>query len=246
MDRTTSKNINKENLPQEIPVFQLSINHGKNIQNGEYAYFVYLENEFTTNKMSDPDIQILSNTTSLQATATKDEKIITAVFFDTNSELTTNRGKIKVSEPSIILVEEHETFWSIAITDPTMNSELTSIDLYSTIDFNNKLEGALEEWEKFTIQLPKDEESGKPTILKINNSDSIQYKKNFDNQSLLTITSNGFTVSEDAFVRIFTLTGQTIKTINAHAGQFISIRKKGIYILKATNVTKSITVQAIF
>ena len=44
-------NKKKENISQEIPIFQLSINNGKNIQNGEYAYIVYLENEFTTNKM---------------------------------------------------------------------------------------------------------------------------------------------------------------------------------------------------
>ena len=44
-------NKKKENISQEIPIFQLSINHGKNIQNGEYAYIVYLENEFTTNKI---------------------------------------------------------------------------------------------------------------------------------------------------------------------------------------------------
>ena len=51
MERTKSKQQKKENISQEIPIFQFSINHGKNIQNGEYAYIVYLENEFTTNKM---------------------------------------------------------------------------------------------------------------------------------------------------------------------------------------------------
>ena len=162
------KNKKKKNLPQEIPVFQLSINHGKNIQNGKYAYFVYLENEFTTKKMSDPDLQILSNTTSLQAAATKDEKVITAVFFDTKSELNTKRGKIKVSAPAIILAEEHETHWSIAITDPTMDPKLTSIDVYATIAFKNEKENSSKEWKKITIQLPKGKDLGKPTILKIN------------------------------------------------------------------------------
>ena len=65
----------------------------------------------------------------LQATVTKNEKIITAIFFDNNSQLTTKRGKIKVSAPSIIAAEEHETYWSIAITDPTMDHKLGFIDV---------------------------------------------------------------------------------------------------------------------
>ena len=162
--------INKKikNLPKEIPVFQLSINHGKNIENGKYAYFVYLENNFSTKKMSNPNFVILSNTRSIQAMSTKDERVISAVFYDDKQKLHTKRGLVQVSAPAIVLLEEHDSYWSICVTDPHMNPELKSIDLFTTINLRNPHKSSLIRPEKLTIQLSKDAKLGKPVIYKIN------------------------------------------------------------------------------
>lgn len=67
-----------------------------------------------------------------------------------------------------------------------------------------------------------------------------------DVKSTLKITKNGFTVTEKAFVRVISLNGKTLKTINVRAGQFVPINKKGVCIIQITTPTISFTVKAIF
>ena len=67
-----------------------------------------------------------------------------------------------------------------------------------------------------------------------------------DVSSLLTIYSNGFMSTQDAFVRVITLTGQVLKTINVRAGQYVSIKYTGICVLQYRTATTSGAVKAFF
>ena len=113
--------------------FSIGIDHGKEINDGKYAYFVYLENEFSKRKMKKPNLKILSNTTKLQAASTKNENIISAVFYDNNSILSTKKGQIKVSVPAVIMLEENKNSWNLSVTDPTMDKNLKTIEVNTTI-----------------------------------------------------------------------------------------------------------------
>ncbi|TVZ55014.1 polysaccharide lyase family 8-like protein [Lutibacter sp. Hel_I_33_5] len=159
-------NKKRKDLPKNIDIFQLAINHGQNITNGTYGYLVYFGDEKPQQAFNNQTIKVLSNTTKLQAAATKNKEIIGAVFYDKSEELVIDANwKITTSAPSSLLLEKERNGYKITVTDAEMNKNLTSIKLKSTVEFkgNNVLKEG--NWFTITIDLPKGELLGKPATV---------------------------------------------------------------------------------
>lgn len=99
--KTNWKDMNAQNnIPdEEVEIFEISIDHGKNITNGTYAYVVECSGE-VPQKLP----EILENSTKIQAAQSPDGLTIGAIFFDSSATLNSSLGKIMVDKPCALLV----------------------------------------------------------------------------------------------------------------------------------------------
>ncbi len=143
---------NKKNCPSSVNIFQLWINHGRKFKNDRYGYIVGLgkaDNDFAS-------LKVISNNTHLQAVKSRDNKIITAVFFDAKSAFKVGSKIIRVSAPCVLMIEiddeKRKTY--VSVTDARMNTRL------------NKIGVAIGD-RKMSIPLPKEPNRGRPRSVTI-------------------------------------------------------------------------------
>jgi hypothetical protein len=148
--KMNKSNENLKNLPTEVDILRLWINHGQKPENATYGYVVYAGK---VNVPSELPFTVLKNDTNVQAIQTADLKTVEAVFYKPGS-LICSGVFLTVSDPCVLLFESNSENYSIAIQDPTMNINLKQI----TLSIGRK---------KHVVDLPQGEFAGHQTVFKI-------------------------------------------------------------------------------
>jgi hyaluronate lyase len=116
-----------------------NIEHGKNPVDASYAYAIipYATEERLNSYHANADVEIISNTTALQAVREKNLCITGYVFHEAGS-----CEGIEISEAAILVVKEKDGKLSMRITDPTHELKSATIVInkpLSLIDAHKKL-----------------------------------------------------------------------------------------------------------
>ena len=104
--------------------FELWFSHGKNPSDGTYAY-VLLPNtnaEQTAEYAKKPEIDILSNTASVQCVYDKKSKTKVFVFYEA-----AEFDGISVSKPMLVMLREENGKYTAAASDPTQKTETAEL-----------------------------------------------------------------------------------------------------------------------
>lgn len=133
----------------EIAMFQMTIDHGREVDGGTYAYVVQTDGN-TNAKLP----IVLSNTTQLQAAESADSQSIGAVFFDPKTVLKCKLGNFKVSAPCVMLLETVKDGYLLSVSDAEMNPKLSVLNIQTP-------------WGEKQIQLPQGALSGSAVSIKI-------------------------------------------------------------------------------
>ena len=140
--KRNASNKNKKDLPGQVDVFRLWIDHSQKPVNDTYGYVVYAGDKDPAMELP---FEVLRNDTMIQAAICKDESVLGAVFYRENAKLEKSGIELSVSAPCVLLIERTETGRQLSITDPTMNQNLKEI----VVTYNGKvipvklLQGAL-------------------------------------------------------------------------------------------------------
>jgi hypothetical protein len=178
-----------------LPMMQLQIDHGKTVTNGTY---VYLVNAAGTVPSQLP--VIISNTTSLQATAAADSSVIGGVFYDTTQGISYGKYSYKLSSPAAFLIENYNSdSISVTVTDATMNSALTTMTLTTTLPISGTNVTMSGNNYILSVALPKGELCGSPATVKVKRLKSIT-ALNQPVDEMLRYSINGRTVSFSSVV----------------------------------------------
>lgn len=131
----------------EIGIFEMSIDHGREVKDGTCAYLI----ECRAPGEAQP--KILSNTPALQAAESADGHTAGAVFHDPRSVLVTSRGTFGVSAPCALLVEYAPDRIRLTVADARMDSALDTVVV--TTPFGGKI----------AVDMPSEPYRGKPATL---------------------------------------------------------------------------------
>ena len=146
-----------------MPMMQLQIDHGKTVSNGTY---IYLVNAAGVVPSALP--KIISNTTSIQATAAADSSVIGAIFFDNLQGFTFGNYTYKLSSPAALLVENYNSdSLSVTVTDATMDSTLNSITLTTTLPVSGINVTKVGNNYNVVVPMPQGELCGSPATIKV-------------------------------------------------------------------------------
>lgn len=137
-------------VPTSVEMLRLWADHGQKPVNNTYGYVVYTGKD---NVPAELPFTVLKNDTIVQAIQSADLKTVEAVFYKATS-LICSGIFLTVSDPCVLLFENNNDNYTIAIQDPTMNKALKQI----TLSIGRK---------KYSIDLPQDEFAGHPAVLKI-------------------------------------------------------------------------------
>ena len=111
---------NKGVEENEVELFSMWIDHGREVKDGSYAYFVSCDG-----KVPERLPEILSNTVKVQAARLGNT--VEAVFYDTSAGLETPFGAVTVSAPCALAAKFREGKVELAVADGRINRELSSI-----------------------------------------------------------------------------------------------------------------------
>lgn len=141
-------NKGKKNLPSEVDIFRMWIDHGQSPANDTYGYVVYA-GEGTPQK--DYAFEVLRNDTLIQAVKSSDGKVVGAVFYDKRTSLKSNGMTLAVSAPCTVLIEQTASGSRIAVTDALMDQNCKKID----VTWNGKI---------YSLNMPEGQWCGKPAV----------------------------------------------------------------------------------
>ncbi len=168
--------INKQSdSPKEeisLDVFKLWIDHGKRPSNASYAYMVVPA--VTLHEMKEGGmrhVEILSNTTSLQAVRHTGLDLLQAVFYKAGEVQLSDQLKLVCDQPGIVMVKMNgEKISEISVADP--NRELWKFHLSVSGKLEKKSGDCTAAWNvksgmtDISAELPKDEMAGQSITLK--------------------------------------------------------------------------------
>lgn len=106
---------------EEVPVFELLLNHGEKPVDGGYEYCMCVDHRDVS------DVRVLENTKKIQAVSQKDGGAVAAVFYDSEERLSASDMEIGVSEPCALLLKRAENGWRIAVCDAEQKPKLREI-----------------------------------------------------------------------------------------------------------------------
>lgn len=125
---------------EELPVFELILNHGERPVNAGYEYHMCVNHTDTSR------VKVLENSTRLQAVAQRELHVVEAVFYDREAVLKVQEIEVRVSEPCALLLVREKEGYRIAVCDTEQNPKLKQI----TVTFVR--DGSLED---VVIQMPE-------------------------------------------------------------------------------------------
>ena len=130
--KRNGSNKNKKDLPGQVDILHLWIDHSQAPVNDTYGYVVYAGNGVPAAELP---FEVLRNDTIVQAVGSKDGNVLEAVFYQPVEKLTVNNGEaVVVSAPCVLLIEKEGATQRISVTDATMNRNLKEI----VITYNGK------------------------------------------------------------------------------------------------------------
>lgn len=135
------------------------MDHGVNPHSDTYSY-VLLPNKSAKEVKyynENPNIEILSNTESVQAVRENKLKITAANLWEDNQSI----DFISADKKSSIMVKEENGIMKVAISDPTMKNDVIQVTL------NKKVEDVISKDERVTVK-----EIGENVILEVNTKDA--------------------------------------------------------------------------
>lgn len=141
-------NKKKKDLPAEVDIFSLWIDHGPAPKNDTYGYAVYAGEGMPAQKYP---FEVLRNDTLVQAVRSTDRKVTEAVFYSKGETLKAKHLSLSASAPCTVLIEEEEDSYVLAVTDASMDASLKEIAL----TFNGKI---------IQIPMPQGMLCGKPAV----------------------------------------------------------------------------------
>lgn len=155
-----------KNKSEEAKIFQMYINHGQKVKEGTYAYVVYAGKEKAQKAFLDMPLNILENTTDIQAVSWGNH-YIGASFYNPNKTLFTADEKIKVSAPCTLLFEKTADNWKLTVTDAEMNPELETIEVKTTLPISGKAATKRGKWNVVSIPMHQGALCGKPSTVEV-------------------------------------------------------------------------------
>lgn len=144
-----SANKSIKDLPQQVDVLRLWIDHTNTPVNDTYGYVVYMGDGMPAAELP---FEVLCNDTLIQAVKSKDNKVIEAVFYQPGVVLNKSGVKLEVSSPCTVLIEEVNGKKMISVTDATMNADLKEI----VLQWNGK---------RIPVAMPQGAFCGKPASI---------------------------------------------------------------------------------
>lgn len=117
-------NRNKKDLPGQVDILRLWIDHSQTPVDDTYGYAVYAGDGLPAAELP---FEVLRNDTLIQAAGTKDGHILGAVFYQAGGKLEANGTELAVSSPCTVLIEKEGDREKISVTDATMNPALKEI-----------------------------------------------------------------------------------------------------------------------
>lgn len=156
-DSLNVSNSNIKNLPGELNIFQMWIDHGSHPNNQSYAYLVNCNPEKST------DIpRIIENDSTLQAACSEDGHIIEAIFYDTSKRLVIDEYWFEVSSECAFLAEIESDKIRFTVCDAKMKRNLDSISIKTNLFVNDKNILKVEDYNLIKISLPGEPFRGMP------------------------------------------------------------------------------------
>jgi len=155
-------------------VFKLWLDHGSHPQNATYQYIVVpsaTEPEMA-GYSSHPKIEILSNTTAMQAVKHLDSNICEVVFYQSGEIQISNDLTVGIDSPGIVMVKtEGKMITEISVADPSR--KLGRIHLTLNMKIEKNVDNFKSSWNKekgiseITIDLPQTVYAGKSVTVKM-------------------------------------------------------------------------------
>lgn len=141
-------NKGKKNLPEQVDIFRMWIDHGRKPVNDTYGYVVYAGEGLPAKEYP---FEVLRNDTLVQAVKSSDGKIVQAVFYDETASLKCKKIQLSVSAPCVVLIEQDASGVKLSVTDAQMNKDLKEIKVI---------------WNKneYRVKMPEGERCGAATV----------------------------------------------------------------------------------
>jgi chondroitin AC lyase len=167
---TDEKNISTEIVKEGV--FNIGFNHGLRPKNESYAYMVIpkiTEKELSQNLSR--GIEIIQNTSEIQAVRNNSMGITQIVFYKGNSITLGDDKMISVDGPAILMLKStNGQIAEIVVSDPTRTQSHLTISLSGAYDVNESIESNYSSENRTTlirIPLPQGVFAGKSTIVNL-------------------------------------------------------------------------------
>lgn len=144
-------NQNNKELPKEVNMLSVWIDHGERPMNDTYGYAVYCGEGLPAKEYP---FEVLRNDTTVQAVQSKDQKVIGAIFYDKNASLKGKGLELSVSAPCAVLIEKEEGRTTLSVTDARMDKDCHQI----VVTWNGKT---------YPCEMPQGEWCGKPAVINL-------------------------------------------------------------------------------
>lgn len=173
------RNVNRQTIISDTPVsnniFTLWIDHGRRLRNGgSYAYMVLpgADVEETARQAAYPEVNILANTSAIQAVEHPGCGIAYIVFYEAGSITINKKITIRSETPALLLVKYHDgQIDRITAADPTHLLSRLSLTVRETDTMQHCNS------QHVCIELPHAEWAGKSTSVVLHQSSSESYEE---------------------------------------------------------------------
>lgn len=123
-------NYSSKNKGKQEEILLLTLNHGIQPQNGQYAYAVYPAWDEKSFFDVEKDYQILSNTSKIQAVEQKSSPLMMVAFYEAGTLDGTKWGTLSVNQPCLLLLNEENGQLKIHVASPFAESRvMESVDI---------------------------------------------------------------------------------------------------------------------
>lgn len=120
-------NKGKKDLPEQVDILRLWIDHSQTPVDDTYGYVVYAGDDAPADKLP---FRVLRNDTLVQAVESNGGEVVEAVFYKEGTRLKASGGELSVSAPCAVLIDKDK----LSVTDAAMNPECKEI----VVDYGGK------------------------------------------------------------------------------------------------------------